>query len=138
MFHSVRIAASRTVVFSYYQDIQSWPVWDKQCEAVFLPDGLRGGSQGWLKPSKGPKAKIRICDYQKNNAFVVESKLPFCTMHFGHRLEKAGNATIANHWVRFRGPSAFLFKLLIGRKINAGLPDTMQALKAICEAPAVT
>ncbi|GAA5629176.1 hypothetical protein Brsp05_04475 [Brucella sp. NBRC 12953] len=138
MFYSIRIAASRAVVFSYYQNIQSWPVWDKECAAVSLPDGLRLGSEGWLKPSKGPKAKIRISEYEKNSAFVVESKLPFCTMYFGHRLEKAGTATIANHWVQFKGPCAFLFKLLIGRKINAGLPDTMQGLKAICEAPAAT
>ncbi len=136
MFHSVRIAASRTVVFFYYQNIESWPVWDKECAAVYLPDGLREGSEGWLKPSKGPKAKIRVSEYKKNSAFVVESKLPLCTMHFGHRLETSGKVTVANHWVQFKGPSAFLFKFLIGRKINAGLPETMQGLKAICEARA--
>jgi hypothetical protein len=133
MLHTIEIGTPAAVVFSQYQNVSSWPLWDDECQAVDLPDGLRVGSKGWLKPKKGPKAKIVVSAYSENKLFVVESKLPLCVMSFGHQLDAVGEKTVAMHWVRFDGPLSFLFRWLIGKQINATLPGTLRGLKAISE-----
>lgn len=133
MLHTIEINAPAEVVFSQYQNVSSWPSWDAECQAVDLPDGLQEGSEGWLKPKKGPRAKIVVCSYCRNKFFIVESKLPLCVMSFGHQLDAVGEKTVAMHWVRFDGPMSFLFRWLIGRQINATLPETLRGLKAISE-----
>jgi hypothetical protein len=69
-----------------------------------------------------------------SHGFAVESRMPACRMVFDHALEAAGTATQVTHAVRFEGPLAPLFRLLIGRAISAGLPATLAGLKRHVEA----
>ena len=119
----------RAAVFALYEDVTSWPRWDSEIEAVHLPEGLNPGAVGWLKPRKGPKAQIEISEVVPGKSFTVLGRLPLCQMRFGHELESKGDTTTVTHWVRFIGPLAFLFRLVIGSGIDATLPDTLIGLK---------
>ncbi|MNW05396.1 hypothetical protein D3C71_2016340 [compost metagenome] len=56
-------------------------------------------------------------------------------MLFGHSLASSGESgsTVATHWVEFKGPLSFVFRRLIGRSIQASLPNTMRGLKRASE-----
>ncbi|EKE43951.1 hypothetical protein OCGS_1932 [Oceaniovalibus guishaninsula JLT2003] len=131
--HTIRIGAPSEAVFVLYADVPSWTEWDSQTEDVSLPSGLTQGSAGWLKPCKGPKARIEVTQVRPGRSFTVESRLPFCRMVFGHDLQDDGVQTEATHWVRFTGPLAFLFRRVIGTGIDATLPDTLLGLKRVAE-----
>ncbi|ATG35852.1 MULTISPECIES: SRPBCC family protein [Phaeobacter] len=131
--HSISISTPQSAVFALYENVASWPAWDCETEAVFLPDGLHRGSTGWLKPRKGPKARVRVAEVLPGRSFTMEGQLPLCRMHFGHDLRGDGQGTTATHWVRFSGPLGFLFRRLIGREIDATLPATLLGLKHACE-----
>ena len=130
---TIWINASSENVFERYADISSWTLWDPEVADVHLPEGLRIGSAGWLRAQTGPKANLRIVEVVQSRSFTVESRLPLCRMTFGHVLESHGAQTAATHWVTFSGPLSFIFRRLIGRQVNASLPQTMRGLKRACE-----
>ena len=127
------INATPERVFQSYADVATWPVWDSEVKSVYLPDGLNEGSIGWLKPRSGPKASISIVHVAVDKAFTVESRLPLCTMTFGHELAQERLGTSATHWAAFVGPLAPLFRRLIGNQIKKTLPTTLRGLKMTCE-----
>jgi len=131
--HQIEIGAPVEVVFSLYEEVEAWPSWDSETTAVNLP-GLTRDAQGWLKPRNGPKASIRVIDVIPNRSFIIEGKLPFCRMQFGHELKANATWTTATHWVRFVGPLAFVFRRLIGNGIDKTLPHTLEGLKRASEA----
>jgi hypothetical protein len=131
--HNIKISAPREAVFALYEDVSAWPVWDHETVEVHLPDGLRGGSKGWLKPRKGPKARVRVAEVTPGRSFTMEGRLPLCRMHFSHDLESIGCDTKATHSVRFFGPLGFLFRRVIGKEIDASLPSTLRGLKEVSE-----
>ncbi|OYQ37479.1 hypothetical protein CHU93_00510 [Sandarakinorhabdus cyanobacteriorum] len=132
--HSVDIQAAPYRVFSLYSDIGAWRRWDSEVSDVALPDGLKPGSKGWLKPRAGPKAKIKVTSVEHGVSFLVESRLLLCRMLFDHRLMAIASGTRATHTVRFEGFLAPLFRVLIGRAVDATLPDTLAGLKRHAEA----
>ncbi|TYC67195.1 hypothetical protein FMN63_13955 [Stappia sp. BW2] len=136
IIHSIAISAPRGEVFALYEDVASWPEWDCETQEVFLPDGLREGSTGWLIPRKGPKARVRVTEVVPGRSFTMEGQLPLCRMLFGHDLVGDDAQTTATHLVRFSGPLSFLFRRLIGKEIDATLPATLLGLKRAGESTA--
>lgn len=131
---SVEINTEPERVFRLYQDAARWGDWDPEVAGASLPDGLKLGSKGWLKPRSGPKANIQIVEVTQGMSFSVQARLPLCRMWFGHSLSSSSGSTVATHWVEFKGPLSFLFRYLVGRSIQASLPNTMQGLKRASEA----
>lgn len=132
--HHITIDQPAAAVFAAYADVASWPIWDSEVKEVLLPLGLTAGATGYLSPRKGPKAKISVVAVEPARGFTIQTRLPLCTMQFGHELTDAGGKTTAAHWLQFTGPLAFFFARLIGRGIEKTLPDTLAGLKAYCEA----
>ena len=132
---SIEIKQTPEQVFRLYQDAARWVDWDPEVTAARLPGGLKLGARGWLKPKRGPKANIEIVEVTPGRSFSVQSRLPLCRMLFGHSLASSSESgsTVATHWVEFKGPLSFLFRPLIGRSIQASLPNTMRGLKRASE-----
>ena len=132
---SVEIKTEPEHIFRLYQDAARWIDWDPEVTAASLPAGLKLGAKGWLKPRSGPKAKIEIVEVTPGQSFSVQSRLLLCRMLFGHSLASSGESgsTVATHWVEFKGPLSFVFRRLIGRSIQASLPNTMRGLKRASE-----
>lgn len=132
---SIEIKQTPEQVFRLYQDAARWIDWDPEVTAARLPGGLKLGARGWLKPKRGPKANIEIVEVTPGRSFSVQSRLPLCRMLFGHSLASSSESgsTVATHWVEFKGPLSFLFRPLIGRSIQASLPNTMRGLKRASE-----
>lgn len=131
---SIEIKTEPDRVFRLYQDAAHWVDWDPEVTAASLPDGLKLGAKGWLKPRSGPRANIQVVEVTQGTSFSVQSRLPLCRMWFGHSLSASSGSTVATHWVEFRGPLSFLFRYLVGRSIQASLPNTMCGLKRASEA----
>lgn len=131
--HKIEIDASPEMIFDIYEDVAAWPAWDGEVTAVQLPDGLRQGAEGYLKPSHGPKIKIRVTEFTRAKSFMLEGYLPLCRMQFGHIVEPDAEMTTVTHTVGFSGPLAFLFRRLIGNGFDERFPDTLVGLKETSE-----
>ncbi|GIB53803.1 hypothetical protein VCSRO187_3627 [Vibrio cholerae] len=127
--NSILVKASRSQVYQLYRDVENWKEWDQEVKASKISSEFQEGCSGFLTPSKGPTAKIKIVKVCQDVSFTVVSKLPFCCMCFEHELIDEGNLTRVIHRVLFSGKLRFLFGFLIGNQIKKGLPQTLQGLK---------
>ncbi len=130
---SITISSSPEKIFAIYKNVSTWPEWDPDIEAVGLDGEFEAGTKGWLKPVGAPKTATRMLSVDEPHTFVVESKLPLCTMRFEHTLTGSDDKTIATHTVKFAGPLAFIFRPLVGGIIKKGIGATMQGLKRYAE-----
>lgn len=130
---SITINRPARDVFSIYQDVDSWTVWDPDIEAVGMDGPFAPGTTGWLKPVGAPKTPTRMVSVNEPTEFTVETRLPLCTMSFIHELQEHPEHTRVTHRVTFTGILAPVFSRLIGRKIRSGIDASMQGLKQFAE-----
>ena len=71
---------------------------------------------------------------ETNRAFHDRSHLPFAQLDFTHRIDDHQDYFTVTHRAEISGGLAFLFNLLFGKKIKAGLPLAMANLVAMAEA----
>lgn len=131
--YSIRIARTPEHIFAIYKDVDSWSDWDPDIEAVGLDGEFTAGTTGWLKPVGAPRTRTRMVSVNEPVSFIVESKLPLCTMRFEHELQIVDKDTEVTHRVLFSGPLGSVFQRLIGSKIQKGIGGTMQGLKRYAE-----
>ena len=127
------IAAPPEKVYALYENVSAWSSWDPDVKTSSIEGSFSSGATGSLKPSSGPKAKIKFTEVMPNRSFTVETKLPLCVMRFEHELTLLSSGTSAKHRVTFQGMLSPFFGRIIGSKIQKRLPNTMQGLKRAAE-----
>jgi len=133
----VTINTSPERIFALYEDVSNWNRWDPDVASSSITGPFIAGTNGKLKPAKGPEARIGIVSVEKNKSFTVQSKLPFCTIIIEHELLPVENATRVTHRVSFNGPLSFFFGRVVGGQIRKGLPGTLRGLKQVIESNVV-
>lgn len=131
--HTITVSAPSQTIFDIYKDIESWPQWDPDLEAVGLDGTFSIGATGWIKPKGAPRSKTRITELIEPESFTVESRLPMCRIVFRHELSHLETSTRVTHTVDFTGLLGPLFSTIIGRKIRQGMEGSMQGLKSYAE-----
>ena len=127
------IAAPPEKVFALYENVTAWSSWDPDVKTSSIEGSFSSGASGSIKPSSGPKARIKFTEIMPNRSFTVETKLPLCIMRFEHELTLLASGTNAKHRVTFQGLLSPFFGRVIGSKIRKGLPITLQGLKHAAE-----
>ena len=127
------IAAPPEKVFALYENVTAWSSWDPDVKTSSIEGSFSSGASGSIKPSSGPKARIKFTEIMPNLSFTVETKLPLCIMRFEHELTLLASGTNAKHRVTFQGLLSPFFGRVIGSQIRKGLPITLQGLKHAAE-----
>ena len=127
------IAAPPEKVFALYENVTAWSSWDPDVKTSSIEGSFSSGASGSIKPSNGPKARIKFTEIMPNRSFTVETKLPLCIMRFEHELTLLPSGTNAKHRVTFQGLLSPFFGRVIGSQIRKGLPITLQGLKHAAE-----
>lgn len=131
--HRITVQALPQAVFRIYEDVANWPAWDPDTRAARLDGPLRKGAKGMLTPTKGRTVPVLVTDAVCTRGFTVEAQVPLLRMVFEHVLTPCPGGTTVVHRVIFSGPLAFLLGPLLARRLNAGLPVTLQGLKQLAE-----
>ncbi len=130
---STLIQAPAAHIFSIYANVADWPRWDPDAKSASIDGNFVSGATGVVVPHGGPKSKILFTRVTADRGFVVECKLPLCTMRFEYELEAQGDATLATHHVTFEGLLSPVFGRLIGSGMKKSLPAALTALKTLAE-----
>ncbi len=131
--HRIRTSASPEAVFSLYQDVKNWHVWDPDTKSATLDGPFQVGSKGRLTPTKGKSVPMVLTAVAPARNFTVESKIPLFRMVFEHELVRHGAETEVIHRVTFSGLLRFVIGRVLVKQLNSGLPVTLAKLKAIAE-----
>ncbi|MES2199177.1 MAG: polyketide cyclase/dehydrase and lipid transport [Chlamydiota bacterium] len=127
--HTVETRAFPAIIWSIWQDVVNWNTWDHGIEFSTLD-----GPFGTLKPKGEPLVHTELTPVPPLQAFIAEAKLPLARIIVSHFLKEYNGKTLITHQTEMRGPLAFLFAYLIGRKMKKNLPEEMPSLVKKAEA----
>jgi uncharacterized protein YndB with AHSA1/START domain len=128
------VMATPKTIFRIYEDVENWKSWDPDTKASSLSNGLALGSKGSLTPAKGNRIPMEITSVERDHHFTVTSETAFFRLDFEHELTFANPGTRVVHRVKFSGLLKPFLKIVLGARIDKGLPITLQRLKVLAEA----
>ena len=131
---SISINSNPAAIYTVYQNVSDWPIWDPETEAAALDGEFAVGSEGKVKPKGAPVSKITLTEVTPDKSFTVECNLPLCKMLFIHELNEIDEGTEVVNQVVFTGLLAPIFGRLIGKGIEKSIPDSLKGLKGYVEA----
>ncbi len=131
--HRIKVATAPEAIFRIYQDVENWHTWDPDTKRATLEGPFEVGSRGRLAPTKGSAVPMVLTQVVRDSCFTVESKIPLFRMVFDHELIPVQGMTEVIHRVTFSGALTFLLGRMLVKQLNAGLPVTLQRLKALAE-----
>lgn len=132
--HRIQVAAPAQAIFRIYEDVSNWHTWDPDTKQASWQGPFELGSRGRLVPTKGRAVPMVLTERVQDSRFTVESKIPLFRMRFEHELLPHAGMTEVVHRVSLSGPLTLVLGRMLARQLNAGLPVTLQNLKALAEA----
>ncbi|MEQ1977496.1 MULTISPECIES: hypothetical protein [unclassified Xenorhabdus] len=117
-------------IWAMWQDVSSWPGWDKEIKWARLNGNFKKGSTGRMKPISGPEVNFTLNHVEPLHSFSDVAKLPLTTLVFDHEYINSTDTLPARirHSVTMKGWLAPMFGHLIGSKIKNHLRDAMTEL----------
>lgn len=128
--NTVATKASPDTIWNIWKDVENWKKWDHGIEFSHIEGPFDIGTKGTLKPKGGPVVPTVLTHVKPLNAFVAESRLFLARIIVSHDM----TGIHVTHQIEMKGPLAFLFAFLIGRKMKKNLPQEMLAMVKLAEA----
>jgi hypothetical protein len=131
--YSAESTARPDVVWQLYLDVDHWCEWSKQGVEWSRIDGpFAVGTKGKSKPPGFRPLRFTLVTVEPNERFASEVKMPGVRMRFGHVVEpSASGGSRITHSVALDGPLAFLFRPLVRKSVERGLPEGVDRLAAM-------
>jgi Polyketide cyclase / dehydrase and lipid transport len=136
--HRILVAAQPLAIFQIYEDVDNWHTWDPDTKQARLVGPLRIGAKGTLTPTKGNTIPMLITEVVSGRMFTVEFKIPLLRMLFEHELRSIGSRTEVVHRVTISGLLSVFLGGMLSKRLNAGLPVTLDRLKRLAESKSQT
>lgn len=131
--HTIETQASPGAVWKIWTDVENWNSWDHGIEFSTIEGPFAVGAKGTLKPKGGPLVHMVLTHVEQQKAFVDESRLFLAQIIVSHDIRERNGITLVTHQIEMKGPLAFLFAFLIGRKMKKNLPQEMRRMIAMAE-----
>ena len=134
--HSAKSAATKENVWPRYVDVANWREWSVEGVEWSRLDGpFEVGSTGKSKPpGRLPAGSFRVDAVVPNEMFRSETKLPGARLLFEHIIEPADEGVTITHRAILDGPLARLWRPVLRKSIERGLPPGVERLAAMAAA----
>lgn len=130
---TIETDATKEQIWKIWSDVENWNKWDNEVESSKINGKFQKGTKGILKPTNGPKSKFILESANYPVEFISKSNLPLAKMNFTHKLTEKDGKLFITHGVEISGLTTFLFSKVIGKKIVAELPKTMENLSKMAK-----
>jgi len=117
-------------VWEAWEDVNSWPQWDKELEKTSLTTSFTKGSKFRLKPKGGPNVTIEITEVTPLKTFTDITKFPLAVMHDHHELIETSDGVVIKNRLYVTGPLGWLWKKIVAQGVADGIPAQVEALIA--------
>jgi hypothetical protein len=127
--HSADSSASPAAVWDRYVDVEHWSQWSKKgVERSSIDGDFEVGTEGMSKAPNLPKGKFELVVVEPEQRFASKAKFPGGSLVFEHMIEPTDGGTRITHRATLDGPLTFLWRPVIGRIIQRGMPDGVERL----------
>lgn len=114
-------------------DPNLWPTWDPAMEWVKFDGILRKNATGTLKVKQGPTVQFTVTECQEPYFFVTVNKWPGARLVFTHQASIVNGVTTVVNRIELNGFLKYLYRLLVGRAVQKGLPIALDNLIKLAE-----
>lgn len=128
---SLKVAATSSQVWEYYENIDKWSVWEKDLEAISLDGTFITGSIGSMTLKGMPAMDFKLTSVIQNQEFIDVTETPMGSVVFAHHIEEHAGGVILRHSVSMAKDHQELLPMLTG--IFSDVPETMFLLKKVVE-----
>lgn len=132
--HTRESPASPEAIWALWTDVQTWPTWDTEIEAVTLNGPIGLGQTGTLT-SGGRQSRITVTAWDPPRSYAFATRLPLGSLVVTRTLQPHGEGTRFTHDVAFRGLGGRLLAPILGKKFRAALPVVMESLDSLASSP---
>jgi hypothetical protein len=130
--HAVEADVSAEAVWSLYEDVATWPLWDSQAEWVTRDGPFATGTTGAMKFEGQEPLRYRLAKVDPGREFVDETPVGELVVRVSHLLEPTGPGRLRiTYRAEIDGPEEQAEE--IGPLITADFPDTMASLVALAQ-----
>jgi len=120
-------------VFQYWDDVESWPLWNSCILDCCMPAGLCFGSKGWISTLRGSRRRVHIAHIDYPRSLTIEFPLPFGKLVMESRFKVQRGYTEATIEGRFTGPFRSFHKSLYAVEFEQFAKATLLGLKDAAE-----
>jgi Polyketide cyclase / dehydrase and lipid transport len=119
---SREVAAPPAAIWALWEDPERWADWNPAIAGAELQGPFEIGTPAIIRFRGRPAMTFDITAIEPGALFVDQTRLPGAHMGHEHRLEQPGTETVVvSHRIYFDGPLAFLWGVLMGRRIRRDL-----------------
>jgi Polyketide cyclase / dehydrase and lipid transport len=127
--------ASPQAVWRRYVDVPNWRDWSERGVVWSRIDGpFEVGTKGRSKPPGLPAGSFRLVAVEPDELFASETRLPGARLRFEHVIEKQDAGVRITHRATLDGPLSSLYRPLVRRAIEQGLPAGVERLAVLAAA----
>lgn len=126
--YTIETTATPAQIWQVWQDVETWKSWDQEIEFSRINGPFAQGTTGLLKMHNSPVLKTRITQCEPLRMYIFEAELFLATSVSTSSIDQIDDKTLVTLKNEIRGPLAFLYMLLIGRKIKEKTPGEMQRM----------
>ena len=130
---SMECKASEAKIWQVLTDVENWKEWIGGIEYSTIRGNFENGTLITIKNIKAPKATNTLKDIVVNKSFILQSKLPLCTIDGIHEIVKENDVLKVKLGVRMYGALSFIFRSIFGKKLATSLPIATKKLVELAE-----
>lgn len=135
--HTVTTTAHPEQIWRQWADIDGWPEWNGDIEAIELEGRFAAGGRILMTPHGQEPIDLRIAEAVEPVLFVDEADLGDVVVRTTHRAGPIGEGrSRVTYRMEISGPAAEELGPQLGPAISADFPETLAALAARAEASA--
>jgi hypothetical protein len=133
--HSAESTAEPHAVWRRYLDVEHWCDWSREgVEWSRIEGPFEIGTKGKSKAPGSPAVTFRLIVVEPDQSFSSEVKMPGVRLRFDHMIESQEPGSRITHRAALDGPLAFLYRPIVRKGIEKGLPDGVDRLAVLAAA----
>jgi uncharacterized protein YndB with AHSA1/START domain len=130
---SAETSGSADAVWAAWEDAAHWNRWHPMIQDSHLDGPFAARTRGTVTPTKGRKGSFELTEVQPPKSWASRARMPGGALDFRYALTPTDTGTRITMEAAISGPLGFLYRRMIGRLCEEGLPAAVQNLKAIAE-----
>ena len=130
---SMECNAEETKIWQVLTDVEKWNEWIGNLKSSTINGSFEDDTLITCENINMPKTTLRLKDVVTNKSFIVQSKLPFCTMDCTHEIVKENDVLKIRLGIKLYGALSFIFKSIIGKSCAKSLPTAVRKLVVLAE-----
>lgn len=118
-----------------YVDAAAWPRWNRELKRATLDRPLALGAEAKIAFRTGLRLRFCVVEFEDGRLFTDEARLPGARMGHRHLVEPTMDGARLTNTIYIEGPSAGLWRRVLGPAAARSLPEAQHAIAALALAP---